>query len=221
MKSYRKQNAPDVLRDWNRSNRAWENFVADPIAYSQAKQSLLGEQNHLCCYCESAIEDSGSHIEHYEPRSRAQSRIFEYENLACSCNGSVDRDRHCGHRKGSAYDDRLFINPSVDNSGELFSYDTNGGIDATKGIFADDATRVNYMIQTLNLDCARLTGMRRSHARGIVQIVEGFLNSDARDQLEEMALYYLIPNEAGHLQRFYSLSAQLFGNCGINILDEK
>lgn len=63
--------------------------------------------------------------------------------------------------------------------------------------------------------------MRRAHARGIVQIVEGFLNSDAQDQLEEMAMYYLIPNKAGHLQRFYSISAQLFGNCGINILDEK
>lgn len=78
MKSYRKQNAPDVLRDWNRSNRAWENFVADPIAYSQVKQSLLGEQNHLCCYCESDIEDSGSHIEHYEP---GHVRRTEFTNM--------------------------------------------------------------------------------------------------------------------------------------------
>ena len=77
------------------------------------------------------------------------------------------------------------------------------------------------MIQTLNLDCARLTGMRRVHAIEIIKIIDGFINADARDQLEEMAMYYLIPNEAGHLQGFYSLSAHLFGNCDINIRNEE
>ena len=76
------------------------------------------------------------------------------------------------------------------------------------------------MIQTLNLDCVRLTGMRRAHARGIVQIIEGFLDSGASDQLEEMAGYYLLPDQDGLLEQFFSLSTQLFENCGIHRPEE-
>lgn len=221
MRNYRKQNAPDVLKNWNRSNRAWEDFVADPTAYSQVKLSLLGEQNHLCCYCESAIKDSGSHIEHYEPRSRVQNRTYKYANLACSCNGSVGRDRHCGHKKGRDYDNRLFINPSVDNSGKFFSYDTNGGISAAYGLSADETQRVDYMVRLLNLSCARLTGMRRAHGRSIVQIINGFIEANANDLLREMAHFYLIPDNNEQLQPFFSLSLQLFGEIGSEIVGER
>ena len=126
MRRISKQDPPEVLRKWIGSNHAWDDFVADSTAYPKVKQSLLDEQNHLCCYCESSVKDENSHIEHYEPRSRAQNRTYEYANLTCSCNGGGDRDRHCGHKKGSAYDCKLFINPSIDDSEKLFSYDTEG-----------------------------------------------------------------------------------------------
>ena len=220
MRRYSKQDSPEVLRKWIGSNHPWGNFVADPAAYTQVKQTLLEEQNHLCCYCESAAKDAESHIEHYEPRSRAKNRIYDYTNLACSCNGGRDRDRHCGHRKGRAYDHRLFINPSVDDPGELISYDTEGGIGAQSVVSAEEKDRVQYMIRTLNLDCARLTGMRRAHARGVVQIIQGFLDSGASDQLEKMAGYYLLPDQDGLLEQFFSLSTQLFENCGIHRPEE-
>ena len=95
MRGYKKKDAPEVLRKWTGSNHPWFDFVSDKTAYPQVKKSLLEEQNHLCCYCESAVKDAYRHIEHYEPRSRAQNSIYEYTSMACSCN----RGRHLIQRE--------------------------------------------------------------------------------------------------------------------------
>ena len=222
MKSYTKHEAPDVLRRWIGSRTPWEDFVADKAAYVPVKEGLANEQNHLCCYCESAIKDTNNHIEHYQPRSTYQDKIYDYANLACSCNGGPEDDGHCGHKKGNKYDDRLFINPSKENSGSLFNYDIGGGIGPRLGIPENDVKRVNYMIRTLNLDKSpKLKGMRRDQARSILQMIDGLLASGLEDQLEEMARFYLVPNDNGKLHPFYSLSLQLFGEVGDRVIEER
>jgi uncharacterized protein (TIGR02646 family) len=218
MRSYKKQGAPEILEGWGRSRRPWEDFVQNSIDYESLKRRLVQEQSHLCCYCESTVDDSISHIEHYEPRSRNQNRTYDYTNLACSCNGGIGRDRHCGHKKGADYDPKLFFNPSIEDSGELFLYDAEGGIGPHSNISHRDTQRADYMVSTLSLDCPRLTGMRRSHGRSIVQIIDGFIKANAQDQIEEMARFQLTPDEDGKLQPFYSLSLQLYGQIGRRIL---
>lgn len=221
MKTYKKQEPPEVLHKWEGSHRPWEDFVYTPNAYEPVKQKLLQEQNHLCCYCESKVEDSDSHIEHYEPRSCNQNRTYDYANLACSCYGGKGKDRHCGARKGREFDAVLFINPSTEDSDPLFSYDAEGAIGPRPDVSADEANRVGYMVRTLNLECARLTGMRRTHGRGIVQIIDGFINAGALHLLGEMARVYLVPDDNGKLQPFYSLSLQLFGEIGTEIIKKR
>jgi uncharacterized protein (TIGR02646 family) len=222
MKSYNKQNAPAALNGWDGSRHPWSDFCQDRVSYNEVKQSLTGEQNHLCCYCESAIKDSDSHIEHYKPRSRKQMLMYDYSNLACSCNGGINDDRHCGHKKDNNYNDKLFIDPSKESSGNLFNYDTGGGVGPRQGISRGDADRVNYMIQILNLDKSpKLRGMRREQARSILNMIDGLINAGLEDQLEEMASYYLVPNNDGKLYQFYSLSLQLFGEVGNRVIDER
>jgi len=77
------------------------------------------------------------------------------------------------------------------------------------------------MVRTLNLDCARLSGMRRSHGRGLVQIIDGFITANAQDQIEEMARFHLTPDDDGKLQPFYSLSLQLYSQIGQRIVEER
>ena len=221
MRSYCKNAAPGVLGQWTGPGRTWSDFATAPTAYPPVKEALLQEQNGLCCYCESNIFDQNNHIEHYEPRARNPGRIFDYTNMACSCNGGADKDRHCGHKKGCEYDNTLFINPSVEASGHLFSYDAEGGIAPVTGAPANQAERVEYMIRTLNLDCPKLTGMRKAHGRSVVKIINGFIEAQAVYQLQEMADFHLIPDENNQLQPFFSLSLQLFGDIGMEVLGEK
>lgn len=222
MKSYTKNEAPEALGRWNDSRAPWEYFTADREAYVSVKESLIQEQNHLCCYCESAIRDANSHIEHYKPRYNHQNEIYSYANMACSCNGGQGKDDHCGHYKDKTYDDKKFINPSNEKSGPLFKYDIEGGVDPAHGISAYNTERVSYMIEILNLKHSpKLKGARRAHGRSVIEIIDGFLKADAIDQLEEMARYYLIPNNDGELYSFYSLSLQLFGQVGNRVIEER
>jgi uncharacterized protein (TIGR02646 family) len=210
-----------VLEHWTGTDRTWSDFATAQATYPPVKEALLQEQNGLCCYCESAISNQDSHIEHYEPRDRNPGRIFDYTNMACSCNGGADKDRHCGHKKGRGYDNALFINPSVEASGHLFSYDAEGGIGPAYEAPANQAERVEYMIRKLNLGCPKLTGMRKAHGRGVVEIINGFIDAQAVDQLQEMASFHLIPDENNQLQPFFSLSLQLFGDTGREVLGEE
>ena len=212
MKTYSKRQAPAELHRWQSSARPWQDFARDATSYEPVRAALLVEQNHLCCYCEIDVTPTACHIEHFQPRHGPQgdaSKTFAYANLTCSCDGGTDGNRHCGHYKGAQYDRARFINPSVEDSGPLFLYTSEGNIGAAATLNATDQDRVNYMIGLLHLDCPRLSSMRRAHARGLMSVIESML--DDPTGLDELARFYLTPDSEGRLQRFFSLSHQLLG----------
>ena len=212
MRAYVKNSAPEPWLSWQIGGRQWEDFAHDVGSYVPVRAALRAEQQHLCCYCESRLGDD--HIEHFCPRQGPHgnaSRMFDYTNLGCSCNGGTDRNRHCGHYKGHQYDPSRFVTPCAEDSGKLFAYTIDGSIGSVPGLEAAEQTRVSYMIQTLNLACPRLANMRRSRARGLQNAIQGMIDADAVDQIDDLARSYLIPDEEGRLQPFFSLSRQLFG----------
>jgi uncharacterized protein (TIGR02646 family) len=212
MRAYVKNAAPGLLRSWQIGGRQWEDFVHDVETYTPVKAALRAEQQYLCYYCEARLGDD--HIEHFCPRHGPHgnaSRMFEYTNLGCSCNGGTDRNRHCGHYKGQQYDPMRFVTPCGEDSGKLFAYTVDGGIGCVLGLEAAEQARATYMIRTLNLDCPRLANMRRSHARALQHAIQGMIDAGAVDQIDDLALSYLTPDNEGRLRPFYSLSRQLFG----------
>lgn len=212
MKSYNKRQPPPELRRWQTNSRPWEDFARDAASYEPVRVALLAEQYHLCCYCENDVEPTTCHIEHFQPRHGLQGdegQTFAYANLACSCDGGTDGNRHCGHCKGSRYDPARFINPSAEDSGRLFLYTTDGKIGAAAMLHSTEQERVKYMIDLLNLNCPRLASMRRAHAKGLMSVIQGLLDDPAG--LDELAHIYLTPDSNGQLQRFFSLSHQLLG----------
>ena len=222
MRPYAKTTPPAELLPWQSSRRTWDDFAHDAASYQPVKAVLQAEQQHLCCYCETGLEAANSHIEHFQPRHGpygAPTRAFEYANLGCSCNGGTERNRHCGHHKGYEYDLSRFVNPCAEDSGRLFAYTMDGGIGGMPGLSPTDQARAHYMIRTLNLDCPRLTNMRRSHAAGLQDAIQGMIDASAMDGIDDLALSYLAPDNIGKLQRFFSLSRQIFGDRAKAVLD--
>jgi uncharacterized protein (TIGR02646 family) len=121
MKFIEKGESPDEFESWKEYSRPsrWNDLHGSlpqtreegVIYYStgQLRTVLHKEQNGLCCYCNSKInDDHTSPIEHLEPREgdTQTDRIFDYNNLLLSCNGGQKENTnpkvlHCDANKKS------------------------------------------------------------------------------------------------------------------------
>ena len=147
----------------------WHAFMGTPC-HQVVGESLLSEQHHVCCYCEVEIAADDSHIEHMVPRSVRQGHDYDYTNLAASCDGGAVE--HCGRFKDDRhqnpdyrYDPNLFCPPQDPDTTRLFQYLPSGSVTPALGVGPQEAQKAQYMIGYLGLQCARLTGRRRTHAR--------------------------------------------------------
>ncbi len=143
MRTIQRNVAPGCLAKQPK-NQDWGIFMGTPC-HVTVGAVLREEQLGLCCYCESEVADSEGHIEHMEPRSRKQSRTYDFTNMAISCDGSGVE--HCGRYKDDrsknpicAWDATLFSDPHDLATASLFSYSTIGRIatttaDTAKGPF--------------------------------------------------------------------------------------
>lgn len=198
---------------WDEIMRQLRQGNAEALAhYAELKASLAMEQCLICCYCEREIDPTSSecHIEHVKPRSKYPQHIFDYDNLACACNGRHGVDRHCGHSKAGRYDDALFVAPHKQEVEQLFAYDSEGGITAASTATEQQA---EHMVKELGLRCTRLTGMRRGHGKGLVETIPAFLDGSEEgfEMLRDFARSYLEVAADGKLHPFYSLSNQVLG----------
>lgn len=179
--------------------------------HQQAGHSLRAEQSHLCIYCESEIAEDNSHIEHMVPRSVRQGHDYDYANLAASCDGGAVE--HCGRFKddrhknpGYQYDPNLFCLPHDPGTVDLFQYLPNGSVTPTTGLSTHDIQKANFMIGYLGLQCARLTGRRREHARQLIDT----LGTNPNPALIAWAVnYYMNPDPENRLRQFSSLSKKI------------
>ncbi|MBI4801909.1 MAG: TIGR02646 family protein [Elusimicrobia bacterium] len=171
-------------------------------------ESLRGEQQYLCCYCESEITLADSHIEHMAPRSAAPALAYEYSNLACSCNGGIVE--HCGrfkddrhHNPAYRYDAPRFVRPHDPATRPWFRYLPDGTVVPAPGLNEQDYAKAEYMIGYLGLNCSRLCGRRHGHAQAIIQTLGP---SPDIALIQRLTNYWLTPNAAGKLKSFFSLS---------------
>ncbi|WP_122280641.1 retron system putative HNH endonuclease [Pseudomonas syringae] len=157
--------------------------------------SLLQEQNFLCCYCGAETDLDNSHIEHFRPQERYQPLALEYSNLHASCLRGTNKGTllHCGHRKRSWFDEQLHVSPLEDDCEQRFRYLPNGKIQSNHPADAPAAT----MIEKLALDIAYLTKRRQEAITRVFDeqilasisdteltlLVQGLRSGDANKQL--------------------------------------
>lgn len=165
MKRIMKNREPEEFSDWkardHMSHRPRWNRVCGAVRTS-VKRSLMQEQGFICCYCEFRISINDCHVEHFRPKEGNSDRYSDqqlvYENLHCSCEGETDRGepRHCGHRKGSWYDENLLISPLDENCERRFGFTADGGIFAR----LNDDIGAETTIRRLQLDLPKLRALR-------------------------------------------------------------
>ncbi|WP_420474278.1 retron system putative HNH endonuclease [Noviherbaspirillum sp. ST9] len=202
MRTVQRQAGP-VCLDQQPPHQDWGAFIGTACHVTLAT-SLRMEQLGLCCYCESEVAENDGHIEHMEPRSRNQTRIYDYANLAISCNGGAVE--HCGHYKDDrkknpkhAWDAARFSGPHDPATTSLFCYLPNGAITPT----TSDPAKANYLIGYLGLDCPRLNERRKQHARDLIDTLGDQPDSALVNWLRQE---YLQIAPDGHLRQFHSLS---------------
>lgn len=166
------------------------------------KKALMNEQGHICCYCERRLDESNSHIEHFNPRSRKQVDPLDYSNLLCSCFKKLTKGfpRHCGVLKDNWFDEALLISPLDETCETHFSYTAAGEILPANE--TDKAARET--IERLGLNIAELQAKRQ-------KAVEPFLDSDIEN--EEFIRFvdgYLKKDECGRFNEFFTTIRYLF-----------
>ena len=81
------QEQHDLLIKYNdatiKADTIW-NILPQDIKNELADQ-LLKEQGYICCYCGQRINRDTMAIEHFYPKSKYKSEMFDYQNLFASC----------------------------------------------------------------------------------------------------------------------------------------
>lgn len=161
MKRIEKGAEPRLLSIWKQqdsmAHRPRWNGVPAAIRES-VHESLMREQGFICCYCESRISMDDSHIEHFRPKTKFPDRQLDYENLLCSCQQDPSRGepRHCGHRKGSWFDEKLLLSPLEEDCEDRFTFTANGDVFPR----SNEDGRAKTTIERLGLDIPKLRALR-------------------------------------------------------------
>jgi len=134
------------------------NFDNIPIDIKlELKESLLSEQNYLCCYCMKRIPEHAApymKVEHYKCQNFHEDLQLNYRNLFGACignEGQPNRVQTCDTKKGNQ---ELTINLLTNATccENLFKYNAEGEI-----MSVDDNNEINRQLnEVLNLNMQTL-----------------------------------------------------------------
>lgn len=209
-------NPPIALqRAIERGRARWDGFTEKAAVV----EVLVSIQKCLCAYCQVRLDSGiGHHIEHIWPQHRYPEKAFCWQNLVLSCTDPrgiaalhKKSGLSCGHSNGKRswpdFDAR-FISPTEPDCDRYFAYfAADGTVQPMAGLSEEDAWRVRYTIDLLDLNCRRLCRLRKDmleEGYRIIRELRGY--SDA--------LQYFLENElgetSGKLQSFVVARRQHF-----------
>ncbi len=126
MRTIRKLAEPASWRQHRQAGGAYVNYTQT----DDARQALLAEQGHLCCFCMKRIVKEAMKIAHWAPQSAHDDKTMQWHNVMGACMGG-DRQRgaikHCDTHQGAT---PIKVNP-VDQElrcEQLIQYLANGEI---------------------------------------------------------------------------------------------
>lgn len=157
MKKIIKNQEPQQLSNWKaHGNTSWTQLTRS--LKGVIHDALLREQGYICCYCESFVTSSDSHVEHFRPRSVYPAKEVDYQNLHCSCLRQLSRrqQRHCGHGKGNWFDEQRIVSPLQNGCDRRFIFNDQGEIAARN---ANDLA-AKETITRLGLNLPKLISLR-------------------------------------------------------------
>ena len=202
MKRVNKGTEPHAFTDWKaKANDEWQpSYGALQNPEKRAlHEALLAEQIGVCCYCGRAISLTDSHVEHFRPQEAHEDLALEYTNLHASCIRETEPGAplHCGHAKGSDFDDGKFISPLDADCEQRFIYSAQDGAIYPNNKDDDGAA---YMAELLRLD-VKFLRERRAEALKRAFVYQ-FVSSASAEDLVRLAQAYRQPDATGRLTGF-------------------
>ncbi len=184
MKHINKNTEPALFENWktHNPNGNWNDFAdfkgKHYNVYQNLRNSLISEQDEMCCYCEIALKESiDAHIEHFKDKDNNPKDTFKFQNLFASCQNKDS----CGHKKGGGNFSNL-ISPLSNDVESKFTYTGNGKI-IPKAENDKDAEKT---IEILGLNCQRLKDQRYS----IIQALENTNSTYIQNALQNCTVWY-------------------------------
>jgi uncharacterized protein (TIGR02646 family) len=167
------------------------------------RNALLNESLSKCVYCETKINASNSVIEHFYPRKKFNSKLFEWDNLFISC-------ENCNSYKGSKFpEDKegkpLLLNPFIDEPFDHFSFTNDGLLESftEKGQITIDVLGLNRF----DLKYRRKTNLEKFEQLKI---------NKSRDELEYEEFFGCYKLYRNHLSQL----VRVFENLDLNRLKD-
>lgn len=198
MKRVEKREAPEAFEQWKaQASDDWQPSypsLQNPQK-AQLHQALLSEQGGVCCYCGRRIERADSHIEHFRPQEQYPDHALDYENLYASCirETSPGMPLHCGHAKGSTFDEALAISPADHDCDQQFRYALDGQV-------IPESESAVYMRALLKLDIEFLKDRRAAVLQGVFD--NEFLVTATAEELASLRDGYKKPDAEGWFPDF-------------------
>lgn len=185
MKRVEKSAEPQSLADFRTAcpDATWEQMRNDALhngqqAYADCRSHTSEDQRGLCAYCEIGLNKDQPHkcrVEHIHPKSDNSSGHnwhLDWQNLLSVCNGGekdgcaetpLPENLSCDAHKNNSH---LAVSPlDIPAFPNVFAFDkANWHLHADLAICAStglDADKLEQSIETLNLNCTRLTRLRR------------------------------------------------------------
>jgi uncharacterized protein (TIGR02646 family) len=207
VKYIQKDPEPECFTAWkNRENDDWKptySILRDPDK-REVWCSLIREQGHICCYCQSRITRPTSHIEHFRPQSGHPTHGLDYGNLLASCNCgerhpglsecdeppfedeteevAITLPKHCGQFKGDWHEDPL-VSPLDAECETYFSYgELTGKIRPSNDTAKTHSASMT--IERLELNSRGLTEQRKQAFDVALQGIETWTDADAERWIE-------------------------------------
>ena len=199
MRFIQKRPEPKEFADWKSlANENWQPTY-DDLSGDVKKavyNSLIMEQEHICCYCERELHSNDYHIEHLNPQSNGGGDDLDYSNFLCSCLQSTEKGEplHCGKLK----DNKIIpVHPFQKDCQSKFTYTASGEI-------AGGDQDSNDIIKILGLNIKKLIDMRK-------KAYEPFLTDDMTpDEFQKFVRGYITITADGKRNAFCSMIEFLF-----------
>lgn len=124
----------------------------------ETKRAFQEMNSSRCSFCTRYIFefDSEMTVEHIELKSKCPRKIFEWDNLLCSC-------KTCNvKRSTNAYDRERYLDPTaVADIERYFSFCADGRVEPRQGLSEAERGRAQYMIALYKLNRGELVSERR------------------------------------------------------------
>ena len=185
MRYIEKISPPDFYKEYCRTNLVTDyNGISDEIR-QRLRQSLVEEQENLCCYCEKEITsvNKSSNIEHLKPKSLYHDEQTNFDNMLASC---TIGDR-CTSAKKDWFNEELFVHPLMQNCSDYFIFLANGEISAQE-------EAGNETIKRLGLNTPNLNASRSQSIATYLDLLEEGKNLILDTAAHKTAIYQVLKN---------------------------